>query len=78
MVWRKSPRGAWVAFDGTNRYEISRVIAYEPPAKSRAIVKQIYVWRMRVNGSQVGGADKCAVWRRVADAKAYADDLARR
>lgn len=78
MIWRKSPRGAWVAFDGKNRFEISRVIAYEDPAPGRTMQKAIHVWRMRINGSQVGGADKCAVWKRVADAKAYAEDRSRR
>lgn len=76
MNWTKTSRGDWAAYDGRNRYVISRMIAYEPPPPGRTMTKQIYVWRMRINGTQVGGADKCAVWYRVSDAKAYADDLA--
>lgn len=77
MKWTKSPRGAWVAHDGRRSYEISRLVAYERPAPGRTIAKNVYVWRLRIDGAQVGGAGKCAVWNRVADAKAYAEDRAR-
>ena len=71
MNWRKAPRGDWVGHDGTHRYTISPIWVFEDGSK-----KPIRAWRMRIDGNQVGGADKTAIWMRVADAKMYAEEKA--
>ncbi len=73
MTWTHSARGAWVGHDGIRSYVISPIWCYEKDTN-----KQIRCWRMRIDGVQVGGADKTAIWTDLADAKDYAETMSLR
>lgn len=66
LAWKRSATGNWVAFDGRNRYSIESLACYEGK-------RQVRRYRLRINGSAVGGAHP-RLFPSVAAAKKWVQD----